>query len=62
MNGPMFAMLTVCGVWFILRNVEVEVGLKEQLKFLAKAIGLYFLIFICLVVLYIEVVLRWLVF
>lgn len=62
MNGPMFAMLAVCGVWFILRNVEVRAGLKEQLKFLAKALGLYFLIFICLVVLYIEVVLRWLVF
>lgn len=62
MNGPMFAMLAVCGVWFILHNVEVGAGLKEQFKFLAKALGLYFLIFICLVVLYIEVVLRWLVF
>ena len=62
MNGPMFAMLAVCGVWFILRNVEVGMGLKEQLKFLAKALGLYLLIGICLIVLYSEVVLRWLAF
>lgn len=62
MNGPMFTILALCGVWLILRNVDCEDTWKSRFGLLAKALGLYLLIGICLIVLYSEVVLRWLVF
>lgn len=62
MNGAMFTILALCGVWFVLRNVDCKDTWKSRFGLLAKALGLYILIGVLCIVLYIEVVLRWLVF
>lgn len=62
MSGAMFTVLALCGVWFVLHNVEPEDTWKSRLLFLAKALGLYFLIGVLCIVLYYGVVLRWLAF
>ncbi|WGL32484.1 hypothetical protein Arash_gp33c [Salmonella phage Arash] len=62
MSMPMITILALCGVMFVLRNVLPDDSWRSRLLFLAKALSLYFLIGVLLIVLYLEVVLRWLVF
>lgn len=62
MSGAMFTILALCGTMFVLRNAEPNDNWKSRSLFLAKALGLYFLIGITSIVLYYEVVLRWLAF
>lgn len=62
MSGAMFTVLALCGTMFVLRNVEPKDTWKSRFSFLAKAIGLYLLIGVLCILLYHEVVLRWLVF
>lgn len=62
MSGAMFTVLALCGMMFVLRNVEPDGSWKSRFSFLAKAIGLYLLIGVLCIVLYYEVVLRWLAF
>lgn len=62
MNGIMFNILALCGVWFILGNVDCDDSWKSQILLFAKALGLYLLIGVSLIFLHVEVVLRWLVF
>lgn len=62
MNGAMMAVLSLCGAMFICWHKDSGDGWKNGLR----AIGIYALLFALLFalqsVLYIEVVLRWLVF
>lgn len=62
MNGGMMAVLAVCGTWFIMGFSPTNDGWWNYVKFLTKGIGVYLLLWILLVFLYLEVVLKWLVF
>lgn len=62
MNGAMMAMLSLCGAMFVCWHKDSGDGWKNGLRDILRAIGVYALLFALQSVLYIEVVLRWLVF
>ncbi len=62
MNGPMFVVLASCILWNLLKDVEVKSDWKSRVKFAVGTLTLYLVIGSSLILLYYEVVLRWLVF
>lgn len=61
MNGPMMTALALCGAHWIV-GWPKDWDLKPMLKSMAKWTGAYFFLWLAQSVLYVEVVLRWLVF
>lgn len=61
MTASMLTVLALCGTWFTLRGRDPE-GWRGTVWFILEAAGVYITLWFSLAVLYVEVVLRWLVF
>ncbi len=62
MSGPLFVALAVCGTLFLSWNWDMGRTWKSYALGFARVLALYVVLFIIHLVLYFEVVLKWLVF